>query len=437
VSLVRQLLSKSAIIFSARIVGAALMFITQAIIARKLGSLALGQYTQATATMNILASVMPLGFQVIASYFAVEYATRGQSGVLWTFLKQTYLQTIVVAGALFLAGLAFIPKLQPVQLLWVPICIMAISIAFVFISGSVLVALKRPIIGLSADIILRPLTIAAALALALFVSPKTDTIKFMLWAMAFVFMIISLIHAAIAVTAIQNLNGESTEPQNEQKRWWRFALPWVLITLATDYFFDLDVILLSSMMSYSDLAVFGAITRVFSIAAFGVSTIYAISLPDIFEAEVNDGAHGFQKKIAKTNLLACCISIVMLLGVLVSGPTILSIFGPEFVKGAGPLAILCLSLLVRSVFGPAALALSMHNKPHLSLPSVVLGLACLVAANMLLVPIWGLYGASLAALFAIIIWSLSMWFAALNHTMLDVSIFSSFSNVTKNRTKPT
>ena len=161
------------------------MFLTQALIARKLGSLALGQYTQATATMNILAAVMPLGFQVIASYFAVEYAVRGQSSMLWKFLKQSYLQTAIVAAVLFLTGLAFLPQLQSLKLLWVPICLMATAIAFVFILGSVLVALRRPIIGFSADVHLRPLTIAAALAFALILSPEIGTIKFMLWAMAF------------------------------------------------------------------------------------------------------------------------------------------------------------------------------------------------------------------------------------------------------------
>jgi O-antigen/teichoic acid export membrane protein len=407
------------------------MFLTQALIARKLGSLTLGQYTQATAMMNILASVMPLGFQVIASYFAVEYAVRGQSSALWKFLKQSYLQTVLLAGALFITGLAFLPQLQSIQLLWVPICLMATAIAFVFISGSVLVALRRPLIGFSADVLLRPVTIASALALALSFSPGTGTIKFMLWAMAGGYVVIALTHAAIAITAVRNLGGRSPEPPDEQKRWWRFALPWVLITLATDYFFDLDVILLSPLMSYSDLAVIGAITRIFSLAAFGVGTIYAISLPDVFEAEAIGKAQGFQNKIAKTNFTASCVSIVMLLGVMIFGTTILSIFGTEFIKGAGPLAILCLSLLVRSAFGPAALALSMHNKPQLSLPSVVLGVASLVAANILLVPIWGLYGASVAALLAITIWSASMWFTALRYTKLDVSILPYLLGVTR------
>jgi O-antigen/teichoic acid export membrane protein len=316
-------------------------------------------------------------------------------------------------------------------LLWVPICLMATAIAFVFISGSVLVALRRPLIGFSADVLLRPVTIASALALALSLSLGTGTIKFMLWAMAGGYIVIALTHAAIAITAVRNLGGRSPEPPDEQKRWWRFDLPWVLITLATDYFFDLDVILLSPLMSYSDLAVFGAITRIFSLAAFGVGTIYAISLPDVFEAEAIGKAQGFQNMIAKTNFTASCVSIVMLLGVMFFGTTILSIFGTEFIKGAGPLAILCLSLLVRSAFGPAALALSMHNKPQLSLPSVVLGVASLVAANILLVPIWGLYGASVAALLAITIWSASMWFTALKYTKLDVSILPYLLGVTR------
>ena len=86
---------------------------------------------------------------------------------------------------------------------------------------------------------------------------------------------------------------------------------------------------------------------------------------------------------------------------LLGGPLVLMLFGPEFAAGAVPLAVLCLALVVRSALGPAALVLSIHDHPYASLPAIGLGLGTLVVANLLLVPRFGLMGAAVAALVAI------------------------------------
>ena len=91
-----------------------------------------------------------------------------------------------------------------------------------------------------------------------------------------------------------------------------------------------------------------------------------------------------------------------------SSDLLLMLFGPEFEVGVAPLAVLCLTLCVRSVFGPAAMVLSIHDRPYATLPAVALGMTVLVAANLLLVPTHGLMGAAIAALSAQTIWSAAM-----------------------------
>src|SRR6201999_436591 len=100
----------------------------------------------------------------------------------------------------------------------------------------------------------------------------------------------------------------------------------------------------------------------------------------------------------------------------------LLLFGPSFTVGAMPLAVLCLSLVVRSVFGPASLVLSVHNQPAAILPAIALGVATLVGCNFLLVPSFGLMGAALAALASIGLWSAAQWLTVLRIAKVDVSI---------------
>src|SRR5690606_34094881 len=97
----------------------------------------------------------------------------------------------------------------------------------------------------------------------------------------------------------------------EARRWWRFALPWVVITLATDFFFDLDLLLLSGLMGRDELAVFGICTRIFGILAFGVTAVYGVNLPDIFESEAQHDRKGFHRRVGDANLVASLLALIL------------------------------------------------------------------------------------------------------------------------------
>jgi O-antigen/teichoic acid export membrane protein len=226
------------------------------------------------------------------------------------------------------------------------------------------------------------------------------------------------------VFAVRSLPATGEVRQGESRRWWRFALPWVLVSLATDFFFDIDLLLLSGHLSTADLAIFGVCTRMFSLISFGVAAVYAVTLPDIFESEANADRAGFNRKLGDANVVAVLISLAMLVIMTLAAPLALTLFGPAFLAGAAPMSVLCLALVVRSVFGPATVVLSMRDRPYASLPSIALGMATLVIANLVLVPPFGLMGAAFSALLSISIWNVALWLTALHAAGIDVSIFA-------------
>ena len=81
-SLLHRLLSQSTVIFGARIFGAGLTFLVQVAIARFISAQALGDYILVMAAVNIIAVVMPLGFETIGTYFAAEYRAKGEGRLL-------------------------------------------------------------------------------------------------------------------------------------------------------------------------------------------------------------------------------------------------------------------------------------------------------------------------------------------------------------------
>src|SRR5690606_28120515 len=122
-----------------------------------------------------------------------------------------------------------------------------------------------------------------AIAAAIFVGPALWS---MLWMLALAYSVVTAFHFGVVLHAARA--GPATEGEirrSEPRRWWRFATPWVLITLATDFFFDINLLLLAGLMGRDDLAIFGVCTRIFSLVSFGTVAVYAQTMPDMFEAD--------------------------------------------------------------------------------------------------------------------------------------------------------
>jgi O-antigen/teichoic acid export membrane protein len=311
---------------------------------------------------------------------------------------------------------------------FVPMALLAFGTALVYVNGALLVGLKRPFAGFFADTMFRPMIVMGAFLATMGFASPVEGFAFMLWIIALGYVAIALVHFGFVITSLDRIPDMTQLRPRESHRWWRFALPWVLISLATDFFFDIDLLLLSHALSREELAIFGVCTRLFSLISFGVAAVYAVTMPDIFESEANADRAAFKRKVGDANFVASAISVALFAGMALVAPLLLMLFGPSFSAGAAPLAVLCLALVIRSVMGPASLVLSIHDRPYASLPFVALGVGSLVVGNWLLVPPLGLMGAALSAIIAISVWSVGQWWIALRTAGMDVSIMQWFRN---------
>lgn len=430
-SLHRRLVSQSTIIFGGRLFGAGIVFLVQAMIARFWGAGHLGDFLIITASCNLIAVAMPLGFHTIGAYFAAEYRARSERKQLGVFMLHAYGHILVALGLLLVAG-QFVLGLvgqggSIVAQHYVPVILLAFSGATVMLSGALLIGLKRPFSGFFADGIFRPIILVAALVGAMGIANRDEAFDHMVWGAAIGFVVIALVQFGFTLIAWSAVPGRDTAVRpRESRRWWRFALPWMLIALATDFFFDINLLLLSQILGREELAIFGVCTRIFALVSFGVSAVYAVSMPDMFESEANADRSAFHRKVGDANMVATALSLVLFCVTALGAPIALQFFGPGFSAGAAPLAVLCLALVVRSALGPASLVLSIHDRPYASLPAVALGIVVLFVGNWLLAPPFGLMGAAISALIAITIWSLVLWAIALRTAKMDVSIVQWF-----------
>jgi O-antigen/teichoic acid export membrane protein len=423
----RRPAGQSVLLLAARLAGAGLVFATQAAIARAWGPAALGEYLLIMAAVNLIAFTMPLGFNVIGSYFAAHYAAIRNRRRLSFFLLRAWRNVAVTALAFVLAWpmLSGVPgeTIAVVRDVWLPLTILATATAIVFVNGAVLVGLGFPLAGFAADVVFRPLVMMAGFVAVLACSGPTPNVEGLIRLIAAGFACVALVHTGIAVVAVRRIPDAAEEGSDESRRWWRFAPPWIVYALATDFYFDIDLVLLSYLMNREDLAVFGVCARIFALVSFGIGAIYSIATPVIVAAEAERDAEGLARRLGDANLLAAIFGAAACLGSLLAGPFLLRLFGEAFVAGAQPLALMCLGLTLRAAMGPASLVLSIHDRPYAGLPATALGLAALVFANALLVPRFGLTGAGIAAVVSMTVWSAALWLTALRCTRLDVSIF--------------
>ena len=429
-SIQRRLASQSSLIFAARLGGAGLVFLVQALIARIWGPELLGEYLLVIATVNLVAVVMPLGFHTVGTYFAAEYRARGERKQLIVFLSRAYAHVLATTVLLLLLGPSVIVLLDlrgtALAQHFVPVVLLAFGTAMVYVNGALLVGLKRPLAGFFADTLFRPMMLIVTFLVTMSFATPVDGFNAMLWGVSVGYVAIAIVHFLFVLATLPRLADTAPARAGEARRWWRFAMPWVLISLATDFFFDIDLLLLSHSLSHQELAIFGVCTRIFSLMSFGVAAVYAVTLPDMFESEANADRATFNRKVGDANFVASVLSIVLFVLVTLGAPLALMLFGPAFAVGAAPLAVLSLALVVRSVMGPASLVLSIHDRPYASLPSVGLGIVTLIVLNALLVPHWGLMGAALSAIVAITLWSVGLWYVALRTAKMDVSIMQWF-----------
>lgn len=425
-SLRQRLLSQSTVIFAARLFGAGLTFLVQVAIARFLGSQALGEYILVMATVNVVAVVMPLGFEATGTYFAAEYRAKGEGRLLRGFMLRAYAHIAITGVLVLLVGYPVAQMFgEPGRAIashWTPAAVLAIATAMVFVSGAMLVGLKRPFAGFFAETLFRPLLAIAGFAVAIAMTGAGDGINQILWVLSFGYAAVAIVQLAMLWRTANTIPAGEGSQATEVRRWWYFAVPWVALVVAGDFFFDIDLLLLAGHLPHEQLAVFGVCTRIFSLVAFGVGAVYAVTMPDMFESEALKDRDGFHRKVGEANLVASGLSVALLAAVLLLSPIAFWLFGPEFQAGVVPLAILCVGLVVRSVFGPSSVVLSIHNRPYAALPAVAISLATLIVANMALVPPFGLVGASVAALIAMTVWSGALWFTTLRVAGVDVSL---------------
>lgn len=167
-----------------------------------------------------------------------------------------------------------------------------------------------------------------------------------------------------------------------------------------------DVIILGIFESEASIGIYTAASKVALVTSLLLVSINAIVAPK-FSHLYSTGKLDILEKLAKqTTRLVTFLIIVPTAIFLVYPETILSIFGPGFVKGDNVLMILTLGQFVNVACGSVGYMLVMTNN-EFTMRNIILGAALVnVALSLVLVATMGMVGVAISTAVSIALWNI-------------------------------
>jgi O-antigen/teichoic acid export membrane protein len=394
----------SLIAFSIRIVSAVIAFVSQVLMARWMGSFEYGIFVLVWVTMVIVGNLACLGFHTSIIRFIPEYRERNMLAELRGIVLTSRLFVLVASTTIAGLGALGVWLLSPfIENYYVVPFILGLICMPMIAMSDLLQGLARAnswaLFALAPTYLVRPVLILALMVLMLLVGFAPD-------ARTAIFASIAATYATtlgqlIGITARIGKKIPAGPRKLHFAQWFLVSLP---IFLVEGFFFLLtnaDVLMVGAYMNPNDVAVYFATVKTLALVHFvyfavkaGVAQRYA------------QFTHGEPEKLAafarETVSWTFWPSLLMALLVLVLGEPMLSLFGPEFVAGYPLLFLLVFGVVARAAVGPCESLLTMSGNQNICAAVYAMTLALNIGLNLVLIPLFGLWGAAMATAFAMI-----------------------------------
>ncbi len=425
------LLQGSAVVFLARLAGAGIGLLIQLLLARSIGGEQLGIVFIALAIANIGSVVAALGYPSVSVRFLRRYKVRGAQEKAEQFRKQSIKDVVLFAFVLIVVLVSVISLFslseQKISALYLGVLMIPLF-AFLALNGGFANAHERIDISYLPDIFIRPFFWLLLLVISLGLGLSLEAGDVVLT--AFIATLIALLvqwfwmNSSIE-KADEWPSGQSILIKPGLRKLWRLAaLPMIAMTLLTNMIFDIDVMVLSLLLSSTDIALFGIAFKIAFLIGFGVHVIQQASYPKITDAYSLKNLSLMRSEILNAIVPAILGSLLSIFIIIIAGHWILSFFGSEFETAYVALLLLTLCALIRAVGGPASQILVLAGKQKQMIIVYGSGLFLLAGLNLILVPPFGVDGAALALVGATLYWSTCLSIVAFKATNVRVDGFS-------------
>lgn len=409
--------------FSVRVLSAGLLYLSQIVLARWMGSFEYGIYVAVWTWVLILGGLAHFGLNTASIRLAPEYRETQDFDRLRGLIRGARTAAIASSTVVMLIGIAGVYLLQDkIQSHFVLPVYLALFCIPLYALTDVQDGIGRGNAWMSAALvppyIVRPILLLAAMYAAhMYGLPMTAA---------------TAAGAAIAATWVTGLvqlllinrRVATSIPAGPRrydfKSWLKTSLPLVLISGCEIALQNTDVLVISRFMTPTDVGIYFAAGKTMALIMFvhyAVGSAVAHQFAALNARGDKEGLRTFVKDAVNWTFWPSLAGAIIILAL---GKPLLWCFGPQFDAGYPVMCILVVGFLFRSSMGPAEYLLNMLGEQALCATVLVAAAVLNVALNFALVPSFGLIGAATAT-------SLSLVMAALMNSVvvwrrLDIEI---------------
>lgn len=415
-----EIFTGASFVFACRMTGAAAVFVTQVLLARWIGPDSLGVYVYAFAWCMLLAVLAGLGLPAASARFLGKALAVGRGAAVHGYLRCG--RAISLASALLVASLGTVAVLWTASPVYrVPLLLAVWSVlpyVFIRFENSVAYGLGWLRAAFLPEVVLRPLLVLGLLAALWWVGrPLTPAVVLVL--QLAVMLLLAVFQTALSSRGLRRLYPHAA-PEYETALWLRTALSLLFMSLYTNYFLELNLIVGGQFFGAQELAVYNASFRTAFIIGFGIRAVDSAIVPRLVRLHAAHDMAGVQRIVAHATQLRSLGAAAAAIAFVFWGRSVLGLFGAPFVEGHAALLWLAAAQVAVAAFGPAAALLSLTGHQRQCLHAFGVGLAALILLYALLAPRFGINGAALAVF--LVSFAQSFWLARVAARELGVQL---------------
>ena len=398
--------------FSIRVVSAALIYLSQILFARWMGSFEFGIYVYVWTWVLLVGDLADLGLASAAQRFIPQYTTAKAFDHLRGFLSRSRWLTVGSASAVAAAGVAMTHLLEPylASYVVVPLGIAAVTLPFYSLmqmQDGIARSYNWINLALLPPYIVRHL-VMLVLVTAAFALDFPTTAQTAVTAVA-----IAIALTAIGQTIVLNRKlARVVEPgpkAHDTRTWFSVSLPILMVEGFYVVLTNTDILVLQHFRSPEDVATYYAAAKTLALIAFVHFAVSAAVAHRFSEYHVTEDRTRLKAFLAESIRWTFWASLAATVLILAMGRPLLSLFGAHFVDGYHLMFILAFGLMARATVGPVQRLLSMLGEQRSCAMVYATAFALNLCLCIVLIPILGVDGAAISTAIALVVESILLF----------------------------
>lgn len=398
--------------FLIRVVSAALIYLSQVLFARWIGSFEFGIYVYVWTWVMLVGDLADLGLASAAQRFVPQYTSSKAFDQLRGFLSRSRWLAVGSATAIAIGAALLVRLLEPWLASYV---VVPLSIACVTLPFYSLMQMQDGIarshnwinLALLPPYIVRHLVMLVLMSAAYLLNFAANAET------AITAVAVSFALTVVGQTIVINRKLARTVAPGpktyEVKGWFKVSLPILMVEGFYLLLTNTDILVLQHFRTPDDVAVYYAAAKTLTLIAFVHFAVSAAVAHRFSEYHVTDDRTRLNAILTDSIRWTFWASLAATIVILAMGRPLLSLFGPRFVEGYHLMFILTVGLMARAAVGPVERLLSMLGEQRAC--AVVYGTAFFLnlALCIVLIPRLGVDGAAVSTSVALVVESILLF----------------------------